>query len=127
MAVGDPKGAHKIFRTAIKLFTFRGLFFAAVLFFGADYISVHLLANPGVAGTLATLAPAVFFVSIAAVFRGYFIGMQNVSAHSVGQVIEQIVNSVLSVVFVLMLMGKSCNCSAIIICKSETWHWHISV
>lgn len=107
MAVGDPKGAHKIFRTAIKLFTFVGLFFAAILFFGAEFISVHLLSNPGVAGTLATLAPAVLFVSIAAVFRGYFIGMQNVSAHSVGQVIEQIVNSVLSVVFVLMLMGKS--------------------
>ena len=107
MAVGDPKGAHKVFKTAIKLFTFIGLFFAAVLFFGADFISSRLLFNPGVAGTLATLAPAVFFVSIAAVFRGYFIGMQNVSAHSIGQVIEQIVNSILSVVFVLMLMGKS--------------------
>lgn len=107
MAVGDPKGAHKVFKTAVKLFTFVGLFFAAVLFFGADFISVHLLSNPGVAGTLATLAPAVFFVSIASVFRGYFIGMQNVSAHSVAQIIEQIVNSVFSVVFVLMLMGKS--------------------
>jgi len=107
MAVGDPKGAHKIFKTATQLFTLVGLFFAAILFFGSDFISVHLLSNPGVAGTLATLAPAVLFVSIASVFRGYFIGMQNVSAHSVAQVIEQIVNSVCSVIFVLMLMGKS--------------------
>lgn len=107
MAVGDPKGAHKIFKTALKLFTFVGLFFAAVLFLGANFISVNFLSNPGVAGTLATLAPAVLFVSIAAVFRGYFIGMQNVSAHSVAQVIEQLVNSILSVVFVLMLMGNS--------------------
>ena len=107
MAVGDPKGAHKVFKTATKLFTFIGLFFAAVLFFGAEFISLHLLSNPGVAGTLATLAPAVLFVSIASVFRGYFIGMQNVSAHSNAQIIEQIVNSILSVVFVLMLMGKS--------------------
>lgn len=107
IAVGDNKGAHKVFKTAIKLFTFIGLFFAAVLFFGADFISTKLLSNPKVAGTLATLAPAVFFVSIASVFRGYFIGMQNVSAHSTAQVLEQIVNSVLSVVFVLMLMGKS--------------------
>jgi len=107
MAVDDPKGAHKVFKIATKLFTFVGLFFATVLFFGAEFISVHLLSNPGVAGTLATLAPAVLFVSIASVFRGYFIGMQNVSAHSTAQVIEQIVNSVLSVVFVLMLMGKS--------------------
>ena len=107
MAVGDHKGAHKIFKTATQLFTLVGLFFAAVLFFGADFISVHLLSNPGVAGTLATLAPAVLFVSIASVFRGYFIGMQNVSAHSVAQIIEQIVNSICSVIFVLMLMGKS--------------------
>lgn len=107
MAVGDPKGAHKIFKTASKLFTIIGLLFAAVLFLGADFISVHLLSNPGVAGTLATLAPSVLFVSIASVFRGYFIGMQNVSAHSIAQVIEQIVNSICSVIFVLMLMGKS--------------------
>ena len=107
MAVGDPKGAHKIFKTASKLFTIIGLIFSAILFFGADFISVHLLSNPGVAGTLATLAPSVLLVSIASVFRGYFIGMQNVSAHSMAQVIEQIVNSVCSVLFVLMLMGKS--------------------
>ena len=107
MALGDHKGAHKIFKTATQIFTLVGLLFASVLFFGADFISVHLLSNPGVAGTLATLAPAVLFVSIASVFRGYFIGMQNVSAHSVAQVIEQIVNSVCSVIFVLMLMGKS--------------------
>lgn len=107
MAVGDPKGAHKVFKTATKLFTFIGLLFAAILFFGANFISTKLLSNPPVAGTLATLAPAVLFVSIASVFRGYFIGMQNVSAHSTAQVIEQIVNSVLSVVFVLMLIGKS--------------------
>ena len=107
MAVGDHKGAHKIFKTATQIFTLVGLFFAALLFFGSDFIAIHLLSNPGVAGTLATLAPSILFVSIASVFRGYFIGMQNVSAHSVAQVIEQIVNSVCSVVFVLMLMGKS--------------------
>ena len=107
MAVGDHKGAHKIFKTATQTFTLVGLFFAALLFFGSDFIAIHLLSNPGVAGTLATLAPSILFVSIASVFRGYFIGMQNVSAHSVAQVIEQIVNSVCSVVFVLMLMGKS--------------------
>lgn len=107
IAVGDHKGAHKVFKTATNLFTVVGLLFASILFFGAEFISVHLLSNPGVAGTLATLAPAVLFVSIASVFRGYFIGMQNVSAHSVAQIIEQLVNSICSVIFVLMLMGKS--------------------
>ena len=107
LALNDAKGAHKVFTTALKLFTFIGLFFAGILFFGSGFIANTILSNPGVQGTLATLAPAVIFVSIAAVFRGYFVGMQNVSAHSKAQVIEQIVNSVLSIVFVIMLMGKS--------------------
>ena len=107
MAVNDPRGAHKVFTTAMKLFTIVGLVFGGLMFFGADFIATKLLSNPGVAGTIATLAPAVLFVSIASVFRGYFIGMQNVSAHSAAQVLEQIVNSVFSVVFVLMLVGKS--------------------
>ena len=107
MALDDPKGAHKIFKISIKLFTFIGLIFASVMLFGSGFIANNILSNPGVQGTLATLAPAVLFVSIASVFRGYFIGMQNVSAHSAAQIFEQIVNSVFSVVFVLMLMGKS--------------------
>lgn len=107
LAVGDAKGAHKIFKTAFKLFSIVGLVFALILFFGSKFIATSMLSNPGVQGTIASLAPAVFFVSLASVFRGYFIGMENVSAHSVAQVIEQIVNSVLSVVFVLMLIGNS--------------------
>ena len=93
LAVNDTKGAHKVFKTALKLFTFIGLAFACVLFFGSNFIATNVLSNPGVRWTLATLAPAVWFVSIASVFRGYFIGMQNMTAHSKAQILEQIVNS----------------------------------
>lgn len=107
VAVGDRRGAHKIFKISLALFTAIGLIFSLLLYFGAEAISTNLLSNPGVEYTLATLAPAVLLVSVAAVFRGYFIGLGNVSAHSVAQIIEQIINSVLSVVFVMMLVGKS--------------------
>lgn len=107
VAVGDRRGAHKIFKIALALFTVIGLVFSLLLYFGADTIATNVLSNPGVKYTLATLAPAVLLVSVAAVFRGYFIGLGNVSAHSVAQIIEQIINSVLSVVFVMMLVGKS--------------------
>jgi len=107
VAVGDRRGAHKIFKVALNLFTIIGLVFSLALFFGADFIASNILSNPGVKYTMATLAPAVLLVSIAAVFRGYFVGLGNVSAHSVAQIIEQLINSVLSVVFVLMLVGKT--------------------
>lgn len=107
VAVGDRRGAHKIFKISLVLFTLIGLLFSLLLFFGAETIATNILSNPGVKYTLATLAPAVLLVSIAAVFRGYFVGLGNVSAHSVAQIIEQIINSILSVVFVMMLVGKS--------------------
>lgn len=106
-AVGDNRGAHKIFRTALYVFGFIGAMFAFLLFFSSGYISTNILSNPGVKYTLMSLAPAIIFVSIASVFRGYFVGMQNMLAHSVAQIVEQIINSVLSIVFVLMLIGKS--------------------
>lgn len=107
MAVGDKRGAHRIFRTALYLFTAVGTTFALVLFFGAGYISENILANPGVKYTLMALAPAIIFVSMSAVLRGYFVGMQNMMEYSKAQVLEQIINSVLSIAFVAMLLGST--------------------
>ncbi len=107
LAIGDNKGAHKIFKTAIMVFTTIGLCFSLTLFLSAEYIANNLLSNPGVKYTLMVLSPAVLFVSIASVYRGYFVGMQNMVAHSVAQIIEQIVNSILSIVFVMMFLSKA--------------------
>ena len=107
LAVGDNKGAHKVFKTALMVFSAVGIFFSLLLLLSSDYVATNILSNPGVKYTLMVLSPAVLFVSIASVFRGYFVGMENMVAHSVAQIIEQIVNSVLSIVFVMMLMTKS--------------------
>ena len=107
MALGDKRGAHKIFRTAMALFTIIAIGFAVTLFFGADFIATKILVNPGVQYTLMALAPAIIFVAMSAVLRGYFVGMQNMMEYSKAQVIEQIVNSVFSIIFVVMLLGST--------------------
>ena len=107
LAVGDNKGAHKVFKTALMVFSAVGIFFSLLLLLSSDYVATNILSNPGVKYTLMVLSPAVLFVSIASVIRGYFVGMENMVAHSVAQIIEQIVNSILSIVFVMMLMTKS--------------------
>ena len=53
------------------------------------------------------LSPAIIFVAMSAVLRGYFVGMQNMMEYSKAQIIEQIVNSVFSVIFVVMLLGST--------------------
>lgn len=107
MAIGDKRGAHKIFRTAMCLFSLIAIVFALGLFFGADFIAVNILKNPGVKYTLMSLSPAIIFVAMSAVLRGYFVGMQNMMEYSKAQVLEQIVNSVFSIIFVVMLLGST--------------------
>jgi stage V sporulation protein B len=100
-------GAHRIFKVAFMLFTTIGIIFSLMLFFGAEYISNSVLANPGVKYTLMALSPAIIFVAMTAVVRGYFVGMQNMTEYSKAQVLEQIVNSIFSIIFVIMLLRKN--------------------
>ena len=107
ITLGDRRGAHKIFKTAFLVFVSIATVFALSLFFGAEFISNTILNNPGVKYTLMALSAAIIFVSMSAVLRGYFIGMENVSEYSKAQIIEQVINCVFSVIFVLMLVGNS--------------------
>lgn len=107
IAIGDKRGAHRIFRTAMYLFTFIGVMFALILFVGSSFISNTILSNPGVKYTLMALAPAIIFVAMSAVLRGYFVGMGSMMEYSKAQVIEQIVNSAFSIIFVVMLLGST--------------------
>lgn len=107
IAIGDKRGAHRIFRTAMYLFTFVGVMFALMLFLGSGFISNTILSNPGVKYTLMALAPAIIFVAMSAVLRGYFVGMGSMMEYSKAQVIEQIVNSLFSIIFVVMLLNST--------------------
>ncbi len=107
MAIGDKRGAHRIFRTAMYLFTLIAIGFSLLLFFGSGFIATSILSNPGVKYTLMALAPAIIFVAMSAVLRGYFVGMQNMMEYSKAQILEQIVNSIFSIIFVVMLLGKT--------------------
>ena len=105
--LGDRRGAHKIFKTAFLVFvSIATAYLHYALFFGAGFISNNILNNPGVKYTLMALSPAIIFVSMSAVLRGYFIGMENVSEYSKAQIIEQVINCVFSVIFVVYAYWK---------------------
>ena len=106
LAVGNNYGAQRIFKTALKLFTGIGLVLSLGLFFGADLIANKVLNVPDVAYVLRVLAPAIVFVAMSAVFRGYFAGQQNMKPTSITQILEQFLNCVLTIVFVYALVGK---------------------
>ena len=107
IAVGDKKGAYRIFRTALYLFMTIGAVFFVVLLVGADFISTHIMANSNAAYSIMALSPALFFVAISAVFRGFFAGLKDMRAQGVSQVLEQLFNCVFSILFVGLLVSQS--------------------
>ena len=99
-AVEDYKGAHRIFKIAFATFSIIGLIGSLILFLGAHVISVYWLQIPETEMTLVSLSPAVFFVTIASVMRGYFNGRQKISIGARSQTLEQVFKTLLTIIIV---------------------------
>ena len=100
MHYGDHKGAHRIFKIAFATFAAIGLVGSLLLFFGAHMISNYWLQIPEAEMTLVALSPAIFFVAISSVMRGYFNGRQNIKATARSQTIEQVFKTALTIILV---------------------------
>ncbi len=108
VAIGDNKGAHRIFKIALLTFGIIGFVATMVLFLGAGYISNVILQIPESELTLVALSPAIFFVTIASVLRGYFNGREKISVTAKSQTLEQIFKTVLTVL-VVEIVGLATN------------------
>lgn len=106
VAKGEYKGAHRIFKVALFVFGIIGLISSLTLFFASDFIATNMLNVPDVTYVLKVLSPAIFFVCVSAVIRGYFAGLGTMAASSTSQSLEQVFNCVLTITFVYSLVGK---------------------
>ena len=100
VAVGDNKGAHRIFKIAFATFAIIGLVGSLLLFFGANVIANQWLQIPDAEMTLVALSPAIFFVTVASVMRGYFNGRQKISVGAKSQTLEQVFKTLLTIIIV---------------------------
>lgn len=71
-----------------------------MLFFGANMIANMWLQIPEAEMTLVALSPAIFFVAISSVMRGYFNGRQNIKATARSQSLEQVFKTALTIIIV---------------------------
>ena len=71
-----------------------------MLYLGAGVIANSWLQIPEAEYTLMTLSPAIFFVSISSVIRGYFNGRQKMSATAKSQTVEQVFKTILTILIV---------------------------
>ena len=62
LAIGDTKGAHRIFKISLWTFSMLGLIGTIILFLGAEMIAKNLIEIPEAKYCLIALSPSVFFV-----------------------------------------------------------------
>lgn len=92
LSIRDYRNAHRIFLCSLFYVLAVGGVASLVLFFGADF-----LAKGPAATVLRVFAPTVFLYGIMGVLRGYFQAHRTMVQTSVSQILEQIVNAVVSI------------------------------
>lgn len=105
-ALDDYKGAMRIFRVSLVLFLGVGAFFSAAMFFGAEFIATYILDAPLARYTIKVLSPALVFVSVSSVIRGFFAGQHNMKATNTSQVLEQFLKSLSTILIVVAMSGS---------------------
>lgn len=103
--------SNKEYRNSYRIFIF-SLIFAAVigliacfiLFFGAEFFATVLNEDPYAILPIRVFAPTILVFSIMGVFRGYYQGKNTMIPTAVSQILEQVINAVVSIVAAYFLM-----------------------
>ena len=108
MAKGQRKNAYRIFKGAIVFALISGTLAGLVVYFGAGAITAYVVKTPLSVFALKVLAPTLCVVAVLGVIRGFFQGMGTMMPSAVSQLIEQVVNAVVSVwtAYMLCQYGK---------------------
>ncbi|MGI6730904.1 MAG: putative polysaccharide biosynthesis protein [Anaerovoracaceae bacterium] len=111
IAQGKHSEAHRVFKLSFILMFIIGIIAFAIFFFGAEII-VNLLKNPGAYYAMIAIAPALLFVPIMAVYRGYFQGMQEMEPTAISQLVEQAIRVIVGLGLAIFLLPRGLELAA---------------
>lgn len=94
---GRNQDVARVFRSGLIFGLIAGGLMTLFLLLEADWITANIFNSPSSALPLKVMAPTIFVFSIMGVIRGYFQGHGNMIPTSISQIIEQIVNAVVSI------------------------------
>lgn len=94
---GRNQDVARVFRSGLIFGLVAGGLMTLFLLLEADWITTNIFNSPSSALPLKVMAPTIFVFSIMGVIRGYFQGHGNMIPTSISQIIEQIVNAVISI------------------------------
>lgn len=108
VAKGEHKNAMRIFKSALLFALIAGSLAGVIVFAFSDFIAGKVMSLRLSAYALRVLAPGLLIVAVMGVVRGFFQGMGTMVPTAVSQILEQIVNAVVSIIGAssLLEMGK---------------------
>lgn len=95
LALKQYKEAHKVFRCALIYVLIVGAIASLFTFFGASILVPDSQTNA--ISVLRVLAPAIFLSGFLGVLRGYFQAHSTMMPTSISQIIEQVLNAIISI------------------------------
>ncbi len=114
MAKGQRKNAYRIFKGALIFALVSGTAACLIVYFGAGFITTYIVNTPLSIFALKVLAPTLLIVALLGVIRGFFQGMGTMMPSAVSQLIEQIINAVVSVWAAYMLFQYGTKIGAVL-------------
>ncbi len=107
VALGDYRGAERVFKLSFVLLFLTGALLSVLLYFGADWlIEAKIIRDPRVYYSLIALSPAVFIVTLLSSFRGYLQGWQSMTPTAVSQIVEQLFRVAAMLLFASWLLPR---------------------
>ncbi|NLY30691.1 MAG: polysaccharide biosynthesis protein [Firmicutes bacterium] len=108
-ALGNLRGAVRIFRFTLLLMAVSGAIFAGILGTSAKWFVESVVRDPLAYPALLAVVPSVFLLAAVSAFRGFFQGMQYMTPTAISQIVEQIcrVGAMLVLASVLMPRGAA--------------------
>ncbi len=103
---GKYRNTHRVLRAAFMYATVIGFVMFCAMWFGSDVIASVLLKKPFCRYALRALAPTVWIMAYLGILRGYFQGSGNMVPTAISQILEQVLNAVVSVVAASILYKR---------------------
>ena len=104
LAKGRTEDVRRVLRVTFVYSTIVGALMCGLMFFGAEAIA-SFMDKPFLMYVLRTLAPTIWIMAYLGLLRGYFQGTGNMMPTAISQILEQIVNAIVSLVMAYILFG----------------------
>lgn len=105
IAKGQKRNAYRVLKAAMAFAAASGLLITLIVFLGSDFIADSIMGASLSSYALHVLAPGLLIVALMGVLRGYFQGTGTMIPTAISQVLEQIVNAIVSIIGAAVLLG----------------------